>query len=155
MLDKAREVLQIKRKYVTEVFELGLMPYTKRYLPSFDNHFSTIGVLGGNECCLNFFGEDISSVAGKNLMIETLKYIRDKEGREVDFVILKDNIIEELIEVKYNDDSLSKHLQYYTLKLKPKKSTQIVAGLKRDYDKNSIRVVSPLSYFSGFFNQGG
>ena len=78
MLDKAREVLQIKRKYVTEVFELGLMPYTKRYLPSFDNHFSTIGVLGGNECCLNFLGEDIASVAGKNLMIETLKYIRDK-----------------------------------------------------------------------------
>jgi len=83
-----------------------------------------------------------------------LKYIRDKEGREVDFVILKDKIIEELIEVKYNDDSLSKHLQYYTLKLKPKKSTQIVAGLKRDYDQNGIRVVNPLNYFSDFFSQG-
>lgn len=81
-----------------------------------------------------------------------LKYIRDKEGREVDFVILKDKIIEELIEVRYSDDSLSKHLQYYTLKLKPKKSTQIVADLKMDYDKNGIRVVSPLSYFSEFFN---
>lgn len=82
-----------------------------------------------------------------------LKYIRDKEGREVDFVILKDKVIEELIEVKYSDDSLSKHLQYYTLKLKPKKSTQIVAGLKRDYDQNGIKVVSPLSYFSDFFNK--
>lgn len=78
MLERAREVLQIKRKYVNEIFELGLMPYTKRYLPSFDNHFSTVGIVGGNECCLNFLGEDISSVGGKNLMIETLKHIRDK-----------------------------------------------------------------------------
>ena len=77
-----------------------------------------------------------------------LRYIRDKEGREVDFVIIKEGILEELIEVKYNDDSLSKSLIYYSNKLKPKKSTQIVATLKNPYDKNGIRVTNPFLYFS-------
>lgn len=79
-----------------------------------------------------------------------LRYIRDKEGREVDFVITKDNTIEELIEVKYKDDSLSKHLQYYANRLKPKKATQIVVKINRSYDKHNIRVTDPLSYFSNF-----
>ena len=77
-----------------------------------------------------------------------LCYIRDKEGREVDFVIVKDNKIEEIIEVKYGDETLSKSLQYYNERLKPRKATQIVAGLKRDYDKQGIQVISPLNYFS-------
>jgi predicted AAA+ superfamily ATPase len=77
-----------------------------------------------------------------------LRYIRDKEGREVDFVIIKEGILEELIEVKYNDESLSKSLIYYSNKLKPKKSTQIVATLKNPYDKNGIRVTNPFLYFS-------
>jgi len=53
-----------------------------------------------------------------------------------------------LIEVKYNEDSLSKSLNYYSNKLKPKKSTQIVATLKKAYDKNGIRVTNPFLYFS-------
>jgi len=79
-----------------------------------------------------------------------LRYIRDKEGREVDFVILKDNQVEELIEVKYSDDSVSPHLRYYAEKIKPKKVTQIVAKLGRNYDKYGIKVTDPLSYFSDF-----
>ena len=80
-----------------------------------------------------------------------LQYIRDKEGREVDFAIVKEGVLEELIEVKYSDDAISRPLSYYTERLKPKKATQIVAGIKRPYDKGGIRVTDPVSYFSGFF----
>ncbi len=76
-----------------------------------------------------------------------LRYIRDKEGREVDFAIIKEGILEELIEVKYSNDDLSKSLNYYSNKLKPKKATQIVATLKKPYDKNGIRVTNPFLYF--------
>jgi uncharacterized protein len=77
-----------------------------------------------------------------------LRYLRDKEGREVDFVILKDNLIEEIIEVKYNDDTLSKSLCYYTKRLNPPKSTQIVSNLKREYSKENILVTSLFKYFA-------
>ena len=78
----------------------------------------------------------------KGLQFE-LKYIRDKEFREVDFVILKDNKIFALIEVKFSDDKISKSLQYYSEKLKPKHSIQIVANLKQEYKKNNCRVLLP------------
>lgn len=77
-----------------------------------------------------------------------LCYIRDKEGREVDFAIIRDGVLEELIEVKYSDESLSRSLSYYVNKLKPKKATQIVATLKDPYDKNGIHVTSPFLYFA-------
>ena len=76
-----------------------------------------------------------------------LRYIRDKEGREVDFAVLKDGHLEELIEAKYSDDSISRHLQYYAERLKPEKATQIVAKVRRPYDKGRIKVVDPISYF--------
>jgi predicted AAA+ superfamily ATPase len=76
-----------------------------------------------------------------------LRYIRDKEGREVDFVVLKDGHLEELIEAKYSDDSISRHLQYYAERLKPEKATQIVAKIRRPYDKGRIKIIDPISYF--------
>lgn len=76
-----------------------------------------------------------------------LNYIRDKEGREIDFAIIKEKRLEELIEVKYSDESISKHLIYYAERLKPKKATQIVANLKRPYDRGRISVIDPISYF--------
>ncbi len=79
-----------------------------------------------------------------------LRYIRDKEGREVDFVIMKEDEIDELIEVKYSEGSVSRHLIYYGKKLKPRKVTQIVANLKHPYSKGNINVVDPLDYFKGF-----
>ena len=80
-----------------------------------------------------------------------LRYIRDKEGREVDFVILKEGMIEELIEVKFSDDKISKHLKYYAEKLNPPKATQIVAKLKHPYSSGKINVVEPATYFNEFF----
>lgn len=80
-----------------------------------------------------------------------LRYIRDKEGREVDFAIIKEGELEELIEVKYSDENISKSLLYYSRRLRPKKATQIVGKIKRPYDKNRVRVIDPISYFSHFF----
>jgi predicted AAA+ superfamily ATPase len=80
-----------------------------------------------------------------------LRYIRDKEGREVDFAIVKEGELEELIEVKYSDDSIARSLSYYADRLNPRKATQIVAEIKRPYDKGRISVTDPISYFSNFF----
>ena len=80
-----------------------------------------------------------------------LRYIRDKEGREVDFAIVKEGELEELIEVKYSDDSIARSLSYYADRLNPRKATQIVAEIKRPYDKGKISVTDPISYFSNFF----
>ena len=53
MMDIAARSLKIKRTVISKLMEEGLYPYTKRYLGTFDNHFSTIGLVGMNEACLN------------------------------------------------------------------------------------------------------
>lgn len=80
-----------------------------------------------------------------------LRYIRDKEGREVDFAIIKEGELEELVEVKFSDENISRSLLYYTKRLNPKKATQIVAKIKRPYDKGRIKVTNPISYFQTDF----
>jgi uncharacterized protein len=75
-----------------------------------------------------------------------LYFLRDKEGREIDFVITKDKKIERLIEAKWSDDQISKNLVYYSEKLKPKQSIQIVANLKREYTKNQLQVKKAVEY---------
>ena len=77
-----------------------------------------------------------------------LCYIRDKEGREVDFAIIKEGVLEELIEIKYSDEDISRSLRYYTQRLKPKRATQIVAKMDKPYDKEGIRVTNPTLYFA-------
>ena len=84
-----------------------------------------------------------------------LRYIRDKEGREVDFAIIKEGDLKELIEVKYSDESISKSLLYYTSRLNPKRATQLVATLKRSFDKGGIKVTDPISYFNSNFYSAG
>ncbi len=71
-----------------------------------------------------------------------LRYLRDKEGREVDFVLLKEKKVCEIIEAKWNDDRVSAFLRYYREKLKGVRATQIVGQLDRAYDEKAIRVVS-------------
>ena len=80
-----------------------------------------------------------------------LKYIRDKESREVDFIILKNNKVFALIEAKFADDKISKSLQYYSEKLKPKHSLQVVAHLKQEYKANHCRVLKPQTAFNILF----
>ncbi len=80
-----------------------------------------------------------------------LRYIRDKEGREVDFAIVKEGVLEELVEAKLTEDEISPSLLYYTKRLRPKKATQIVAKLRRPYEREGIAVTDPSTYFDGFF----
>ncbi len=79
-----------------------------------------------------------------------LAYLRDKEGREIDFIILKDGIIQELVEVKWSDDKVSRHLKYYADKLNPPKATQIVAELKHPFSSGKINITDPLTYFCAY-----
>ena len=54
MMDISARALDIKRKVINKYMDMGLYPYTRRYLPDgFVNHFSTIGLVGMNEACLN------------------------------------------------------------------------------------------------------
>jgi ribonucleoside-triphosphate reductase (formate) len=75
----AKESLEIKRKELTKWLKSWLYPYTYRYLKSFRNHFSTIGLNGMNEAVLNFTDGkyDIASDVGKVLALEILDFMRD------------------------------------------------------------------------------
>lgn len=78
LMETAKQSLQIKRKVIEKLLEGGLFPYTKRYLKHLNNHFSTIGICGMNEACLNFLGEDIASERGKAFAEKVLTYMRNK-----------------------------------------------------------------------------
>ena len=71
------DTLERKRRYITKLLEAGLFPYTQRWLPSLDNHFSTIGVNGCNEMIRNFTGdtEDITTPAGHAQAARLLDHI--------------------------------------------------------------------------------
>lgn len=77
-----------------------------------------------------------------------LRYIRDKDGREVDFVTVIDDKVVDLIEVKASDGTVSTGLKYYAKLLKPQSAVQIVGTIARPYDHDNIRVTDPISYFS-------
>ena len=77
----------------------------------------------------------------------SLHYIRDKDGREVDFVTVIDGKITDLIEVKTKDNDISSALKYYAEKLNPIRATQLVGNLKRPYDKHGIKVTTPIEFF--------
>lgn len=76
MLYLSKESLEIKRKEVSRNMETGLLPWSKRYLGTLDNHFSTIGIVGMNESTLNFLKRDISTPEGKEFAREVLEHIR-------------------------------------------------------------------------------
>jgi len=79
LMNLSKISLELKRKEITKWLDVGLYPYTKRYLNSFRNHFSTIGINGMNEAILNFTNgkENISTDEGKKLAIEILDFMRD------------------------------------------------------------------------------
>lgn len=78
LLELCRNSLEIKRKVVEKHMDNGLYPYSKRYLGTLRNHFSTIGVNGINEMIRNYSGDayDISDDQGKELAIELLQHVR-------------------------------------------------------------------------------
>ncbi len=80
LLEIAKSTLEKKRSFIQKMFDQGLYPYTKRYLPHFRNHFSTIGVNGMNEMLMNFFGDKttIASKEGQEVTLKMLDHIRKK-----------------------------------------------------------------------------
>ncbi|MBT3206133.1 MAG: ribonucleoside triphosphate reductase [Gammaproteobacteria bacterium] len=80
LLNIARNSLEIKRKVIQRHLDAGLFPYSKRYLRTLRNHFSTIGVNGINEMIRNFSDdkEDITTTEGKALAIRLLDHIRER-----------------------------------------------------------------------------
>ena len=80
-MDLASQSLEIKRKYCDKFMDLGMYPYSKEYLGTFNNHFSTIGIVGLTEACSNFFGskeKDLSTEEGLELGKEILNFMRNK-----------------------------------------------------------------------------
>ena len=80
MMDIAARSLKIKRTTVEKLLAEGLYPYTKRYLGSFDNHFSTIGLVGMNEAGLNakWLGKDLTHEETQDFAVRVLKHMRER-----------------------------------------------------------------------------
>ncbi|UWP60541.1 ribonucleoside triphosphate reductase [Ruminococcus gauvreauii] len=80
MMDVSARSLHVKREVITKLLNEGLYPYTKRYLGTFDNHFSTIGLIGMNEVGLNanWLGGDMTDVRTQEFTKEVLNHMRNK-----------------------------------------------------------------------------
>lgn len=80
IMDIAARSLKVKRQVVTKLLEEGLYPYTKRYLGSFDNHFSTIGLIGMNEAGLNaaWVRADMTTEKTQKFTKEVLNHMRER-----------------------------------------------------------------------------
>lgn len=80
MMDISARSLKVKREVITGLLDKGLYPYTKRYLGSFDNHFSTIGLVGMNEAGLNarWIGKDMTHKETQNFAKDVLNHMRER-----------------------------------------------------------------------------
>ncbi|WP_026894015.1 ribonucleoside triphosphate reductase [Clostridiisalibacter paucivorans] len=83
LMEKAKTICESKRKVLERYMEVGLYPYSKYYLQGikdahgeyFKNHFSTIGLNGMNEACLNFLSKDITSEEGQEFAIDIMEFM--------------------------------------------------------------------------------
>ena len=80
LMDISARSLKVKRNTITKLLDAGLYPYTKRYLGTFNNHFSTIGLVGMNECCLNarWIRKDLTNKEAQEFTKEVLNHMREK-----------------------------------------------------------------------------
>ncbi|MCK5064073.1 MAG: ribonucleoside triphosphate reductase [Candidatus Fermentibacteraceae bacterium] len=86
VMEAARESLELKRDLIEKLTNKGLYPYTSHYLRSikheqgkyWSNHFSTIGLIGMNESCMNFLGKSITTEEGRLWALSILEFMRDK-----------------------------------------------------------------------------
>ncbi len=86
LMELAKESLETKRKVIENLTDKGLYPYSKFYLRHvkmrfgnyWKNHFSTIGLVGMNECCLNFLGCAITDEKGKTFALQVMDYMRER-----------------------------------------------------------------------------
>ena len=80
LMDIAARSLKIKRDVITKLLNEGLYPYTKRYLGTFNNHFSTIGLVGMNEACLNanWIKKDLTDKKAQKFTQDVLNHMRER-----------------------------------------------------------------------------
>jgi len=86
LMDLARDSLESKRQILEDYIDNGLYPYAKYYLRNmkqrhgsyWKNHFSTIGLVGMNEACVNFLDEDVASDEGQKFAAEMMDFMRDR-----------------------------------------------------------------------------
>ncbi len=80
LMDVSARSLKVKRETISKLLEAGLYPYTKRYLGTFNNHFSTIGLVGMNEACLNarWVGKDLTTAEAQSFTKNVLNFMRNK-----------------------------------------------------------------------------
>ncbi|MBQ7452896.1 MAG: ribonucleoside triphosphate reductase [Clostridia bacterium] len=80
LMDISARSLKIKRETIEKLLESGLYPYTKRYLGTFNNHFSTIGLVGMNEACLNakWLREDLTNKKAQEFTKKVLNHMRER-----------------------------------------------------------------------------
>ncbi len=78
MMDLAASSLVLKRKVVNKMMDNGLFPYTKKYLKNMNSHFSTIGLVGMNECLKNYISTDLTTSEGQDTANEILVFMRDR-----------------------------------------------------------------------------
>ena len=80
MMDISARSLKLKREIISNLLENGLYPYTKRYLANLDNHFSTIGLVGMNEACLNanWIRCNLTEEKARQFAVNVLKHMRER-----------------------------------------------------------------------------
>ncbi|MBR3864697.1 MAG: ribonucleoside triphosphate reductase [Clostridia bacterium] len=80
LMDISARSLKVKRTVITRLLDSGLYPYTKRYLGTFSNHFSTIGLVGMNEACLNakWIAKDLTHKEAQQFTKEVLNHMRER-----------------------------------------------------------------------------
>lgn len=131
----AKESLEIKRKILERFTDQNLYPYTKFYLREiktgsgkyWKNHFSTIGLVGMNEACLNLFKENIASSVARDFTLRTLDFMRDKL---VEFQKETGN--------NYNLEATPAEGTAYRLaKRDKKKDPKIICANEREYKKGA------------------
>ncbi len=128
IMELARISLEAKRDRVKKNMENGLLPFTKRYLGTLNNHFSTIGLVGMNEACLNLLDCSIAADGGKKFAVKTLKFML---GRIKTFQEETGNI--------YNLEATpAEGVSYRLAKIDKKKYSDIItAGERAPYYTNS------------------
>lgn len=78
LMELAKDSLETKRDYIQQNYNRGLLPYTEKYLKTFDTYFSTIGLVGMNESLRNFMGKDLTTEEGIKFALKVMYFMRDK-----------------------------------------------------------------------------
>lgn len=135
MILLAKESLTIKRKVLEKFTDSNLYPYTKFYLREiknnsglyWKNHFSTIGIIGMNEACLNFLGENIAGNQGQEFSLKVMDFIRDMIAQ----------IQQETGELFNLEATPAEGTSYRLSMLDKKRFPEIICANENDYQKGA------------------